>query len=174
MDIQFPLLYLFWHSFTFPFSIWSVLRGRSCRLMRITPELVITTAVSISFLFLSWYRSPLSSKALWRIFASTLSQLMLPTCVWNMLQIIRMLQSSVSLLSFRHLSHLSARQASYTSGREMHHETLHGPYKEVAVVSPPHVPTSSTHCSSSAVPERCFAEPVCFPGFHIKCRSELW
>lgn len=50
-------------------------------------------------------------------------------------------------------------------------KSLHGPYKVVAVVSLPHIPTSSRRCSS-AFPEHCFAEPVCFPGFHIKCRSE--
>jgi len=40
--------------------------------MKITPKVVITTAVSASFLFLSWHWSPLPFKALQRLFASAL------------------------------------------------------------------------------------------------------
>lgn len=173
MDIQFSLLHLFWHSFTFPFSIWSVLRERSCRLMRITPELVITTAVSTSFLFLSWYRSPLSSKALWRIFASTLPAGAPNLCLERaanyqdatVLCPLPVLQAPLTSLCQAGELHFWQRNAAWNTAWS---------YKAVAVVSPPHIPTSSMHCSSSAFPEHCFVEPVCFPGFHIKCRSEPW
>lgn len=70
-----------------------------------------------------------------------------------------MLQTFVPVLSFGHLSDISARQESYTSGKGMKRETICGPYKAVAVASPPHAPTILKHCSS-AFPEHRFAELV--------------
>lgn len=66
-------------------------------------------------------------------------------------------QVSVPLASFEHLSALSARQESFTSGKGMRHETMCGPYKATAVASPPRA-SAILMLSSSAFCEHHFAE----------------